>query len=61
MSECLKYMNVHDPSVRTGVCMLLDASLSFKICVLKASAISRLHTQSIMHTQDNGAMHAAAL
>ena len=38
-------MNVHDPSVRTGCGMLLEAVLSFKICVRKSSAMSRLCAQ----------------
>jgi hypothetical protein len=38
-----RYMKVQLPSVRTGVCVLADSPLLFKICVLKLSAMSRLH------------------
>jgi hypothetical protein len=41
-SLCRRYMNVQEPRVRTGACVLTELSLLLSICVLKFSAMSRL-------------------
>jgi hypothetical protein len=50
-SLCLRYMNVQEPKVRTGVCMLDDSPLLFNICALKLSAMSLLQGQRTVACQ----------
>jgi hypothetical protein len=54
-------MNVQEPSVRTGACVLTEPSLLFNICVRKFSAISRLQELQETHIKKLIVCHVVIL